>query len=220
MQAFQDIYNRAIQRKGAEILSARLIEPKAPSELRSIPDDRWLAEMTKCIFQAGFNWKIIEDKWPAFEEAFFGFDLFPCQMMSDDDIDSLMSQKKIVANFVKINTVRQNARYLLDLADDYGSVGAFFADWKPEEYCNNVLEMRQKGARLGGNTGLIFLRRMGVDAFIFSDDVVRALDQAKVINKAPTSKKAMNEVQETLNKWREETGFSLNHLSQIAACSL
>ena len=31
--------------------------------------------MTRAIFQSGFSWKVIEAKWPGFEEAFDGFDV-------------------------------------------------------------------------------------------------------------------------------------------------
>ncbi len=220
MRSFDDIRLLAEAHKGKEFISEHLIDPKNLAEISEIEDDRWLSALTKCIFQAGFNWKIIENKWPAFEDGFFGFDLHRCAMMSDDDIDQLMSEKKVVANYVKIKAVRENAQYLLSLADEYGSVGSCFSGWKSQDYGRNVLEMRKAGSRLGGNTGLIFLRRMGVDAFIFSDDVVKALAREDIIDKAPTSKKAMDTVQQALDQWQDESGLALNHLSQILAWSV
>lgn len=220
MRSFTEIRDLANRRKGKEAVDARLVYPSPCNELMGISDDRWLSAMTKCIFQAGFNWQIIEKKWPAFEEGFHGFDLHRCMMMSDDEIDSLMSQKKVVANFAKIKTVRENAQYLLSLVDEHGSVGSFFAAWETKNYCSDILEMRKNGSRLGGNTGLIFLRRMGVDAFIFSDDVVKGLAREDIVNKAPTSRKALDAVQVVLDEWQAETGLPLNHLSQILAFSV
>ncbi|MDV7340087.1 DNA-3-methyladenine glycosylase I [Terasakiella sp. A23] len=220
MRSFSEIRDIAINRKGEAFLNDRLINPLSAQEIAAQADDRWLSAATKCIFQAGFNWGIIDKKWPEFETAFDGFDLFRNRMMSDEEIDTIMSQKKVVANYVKIKTVRENAGYFLDLVDEHSSLGSFFASWKPQDYCLNILQMRKAGSRLGGNTGLIFLRRMGVDAFIFSDDVVKGLAREGIIDKAPTSKKALKSVQGALNKWQEETSLPLNHLSQILAYSV
>ena len=41
--------------------------------LATIPDDRWLSQASKMIFSAGFNWKVVDQKWPAHEVAFDTF---------------------------------------------------------------------------------------------------------------------------------------------------
>ena len=46
---------------GAEAFEATLPKPKSPAEVAAIPDDRWLATMTRAVFQAGFSWKVIEN---------------------------------------------------------------------------------------------------------------------------------------------------------------
>ncbi len=75
MRSFADIYAIAEERKGgAAALEALLPIPLPADELARIPDDRWLSMMAKCLFQAGFHWKVIEAKWPGFETAFEGFD--------------------------------------------------------------------------------------------------------------------------------------------------
>jgi 3-methyladenine DNA glycosylase Tag len=77
MRSFAEIYARAAERKGgAAALEAMIAEwpPKPTAELAAIPDHRWLAEMTRGVFRAGFNWRVIDAKWPGFEAAFHGFD--------------------------------------------------------------------------------------------------------------------------------------------------
>ena len=78
----------------------------------------------------------------------------------------------------------------------------------------------KNGARLGGKTAQIFLRRMGVDSFVFSNDVIRALQLAEVLDKAPSSKKAWLSFQDAINTWRAESKRSLNEISQILAYSI
>lgn len=36
---------------------------RTPRALAGSKDDRWLAEMTRCIFQAGFVWRVLNNKW-------------------------------------------------------------------------------------------------------------------------------------------------------------
>ena len=90
MKTFEDIFAIAAERHGGpEALEAKLEPPPPASEVAVIPDDRWLSMMTRSVFQAGFSWKVIEAKWPGFEEAFDGFDVGRCAMMDDDWFDSL-----------------------------------------------------------------------------------------------------------------------------------
>ncbi len=56
MRTFEEIFNIAGERKGGrDGLNELLAPPKSIAELEKIGDDRWLACMTKCVFQAGFN---------------------------------------------------------------------------------------------------------------------------------------------------------------------
>ena len=112
VQTYQAIFARAAERHGsAKALEAKLAEsrPKSPAELAALPDDRWLAEMTRRIFQAGFNWSVIDNKWDGFEAAFEGFDVGRWAMAGDDDLDRLARDTRIVRNPQKIRTVRENA---------------------------------------------------------------------------------------------------------------
>src|SRR5579862_1018776 len=40
-----------------------------PSDTRA-----YLEQLTKAVFRAGLNWKVVENKWPGFMEAFHDFD--------------------------------------------------------------------------------------------------------------------------------------------------
>lgn len=210
----------AAKRKGgADALQRLLSSPAPPDEIRQIPDDRWLSAMTKCVFQAGFNWKVIDDKWARFEEVFEGFDVHRWALMSDTDVDRLLATDGIVAHGPKIRSVGRNANYLAALAAANGSVGEFFADWQPEHYCRNVFALKVDAARLGGRTGQVFLRRMGVDTLVFSPDVLKVLAREGVVDGMPTSAKAFDTVQAAIDLWRAETGRPLIQISQILAFS-
>ncbi|MEX0310959.1 MAG: 3-methyladenine DNA glycosylase, partial [Tateyamaria sp.] len=77
-------------RKGSEAEVFAGFEPSAdPAVIAAIRDDRWLAQMTRSVFQAGFNWKVVDQMWPGFEQAFHSFDVGRCAMMGDEWFDAL-----------------------------------------------------------------------------------------------------------------------------------
>ena len=218
--SFTPIYDTACKRKGGpQAVEALLARPKSPKSLAAIPDDRWLADMTRSVFQAGFSWKVIERKWDGFEAAFEEFNPTRWAFMSDEDLDGLLRDTRIVRNAAKIISVRDNAIFLEDLAEKYGSAGAFFAASPPEDYANLLLLLKKQASRLGGTSGQYFLRRAGVDGYILSRDVIAALVAAGIVDKAPSSQKAMAVVQNAFNIWMTETGRSLTELSRILALS-
>mgnify|MGYP001628246565 CR=1 FL=1 len=71
--AFSRLYDQAAARKGGEsALQSLLPRVAEPGELEALGDDRYLSEITRGIFKAGFVWRVIDNKWPGFEAAFDG----------------------------------------------------------------------------------------------------------------------------------------------------
>ena len=57
MRSFDEIFELAANRKGGpQALESLLSKPKSAAVLSKLGDDRWLAGMTRSVFQAGFNW--------------------------------------------------------------------------------------------------------------------------------------------------------------------
>lgn len=221
MRSFDEIFEIAAGRQGGrDALEAKMPPPLPPAELAAIPDDRWLACMTKCIFNSGFNWKVVENMWPGFEAAFHGFDVGRCAMLNDDELAELASDKRIVRHGAKIRSVQENAVFVSDLASEHGSAARFFAEWPDEDYVGLLELLKKRGSRLGGNTGQYFLRFMNRDSFILSRDVVARLIAEGVVDKEPTSKAAMKQVQEAFTAWKEQSGRSLKEISRTLAMSI
>jgi len=220
MHKFIEIYAIAAKRKGGkEALEEVLDKPKSASQLIALSDHRWLSCMAKCVFQAGFNWKVVDNMWLGFEEVFQGFDIGHCAMLNDDDIARLVSDKRIVRHGTKIRSVQQNAVFASELAKEYGGVGSAIANWPASDYVGLLSMLKKRGSRLGGNTGPYFLRFMGVDSFILSRDVVARLIAEGIIDGAPTSQKSLHAVQQAFNAWREESKRSFTEISRVLAMS-
>jgi 3-methyladenine DNA glycosylase Tag len=221
MESFDSIFQRAAQRKGGvDALESLLPVAAAPAELVAIPDNRYLAEMTRCVFRSGFVWKIIENKWANFESAFAGFDVADNAMMSDETLEALSGDAGIVRNGMKIRSVRRNAAFILEVREQCGSFGQFLADWPEDDIVGLWDTLKVRGDRLGGQTGRFFLRLAGTATPVLSADVAAALIGQGVIDKPPVSKKSLAAVQIAFNRWAEESGRDLSQISRVLALSV
>jgi 3-methyladenine DNA glycosylase Tag len=127
MRKFAEIYAIAAERKGDLDDRMGLMDlPKSREELAAIPDNRWLSGMTRCVFNVGFNWYVVGNMRPAFEEVFGGFEIGPCSMLNDDDLGCLISDSRIVHSGRKIRTVPENATFTKNLSVQHGGAGSFF----------------------------------------------------------------------------------------------
>lgn len=222
MKKFQSIQHQAEARKGGAGGLKKLL-PKVASakKLRETGDDRYLAMMTKAINQAGFSWKVIENKWPQFEEAFFGFNPAKLGLLSPEQWEAYASDRRVVRNWQKISALRDNVFFVQEEARKHGGFGRFIADWPVNDQIGLMKYLKQHGSRLGGQSALWFLRTMGKDCFILSRDVVLALQHAGVdIATSPSSQKDLRAIQQAFNLWHDETSLPYSHLSRIAACSI
>jgi DNA-3-methyladenine glycosylase I len=94
-------------------------------EYRRYHDDEWgyplhgdrplFEKISLEAFQAGLSWITILKRRPAFREAFAHFEIERVAGMSDDDVESLVADTRIIRNRQKILATRQNARITLDL---------------------------------------------------------------------------------------------------------
>jgi 3-methyladenine DNA glycosylase Tag len=220
--SFKTILARAEKRKGGPAGLKKLLPAKPNAKaLEKLGDDRILAEMTKRVFSAGFAWSVIEQKWPGFEQAFLGFKPAKLTFQPDDFWHDLLSDTGIVRNGAKINSVRGNAAFVQEIAREHGSFGKFLARWPSSDEIGLLNLLNKRGSRLGGNTGQMFLRFIGWDGFVTSQDVVACLRDAGLeIAEEAKSKSDLAKVQAQFNAWAAETGWSYAQMSRICAMSI
>ena len=221
MRSFDELFAIAAARKGGEAaFEAELPQPKSRAEIAKIPAARWLATFSRGIMQTGLNWRVVTNKWDGIDAALWHFDIGRCKMMSDDDLDALLKDSRVIRHAQKLLSVRDNAIFLDDLAKEHGSVGEFFAHWPEEDFAGLLLLLKKRGSRLGGGTGSYALRVLGKDGFILGGDVVKALMREGVVDKTPTSARDLAKVQAAFNQWAEESGRPLSAISRTLACTI
>lgn len=222
METFSAIHDRACERHGTEQAVAKLLPPvKTPRALVRTKDDRWLAQMTRCTFQAGFVWRVIDRKWDDFEDVFFGFPPEKIVMLSPEQLDRFAQNPRIVRNRNKVLCVQANAQFILEISREHGSFGRFVSAWPGSDLTGLFALLKKRGARLGGMTGPRVLRNMGKDTFIITGDVARALRRAGLdIRDNPTSARESRLIQAAFNQWQDESGLPYSHMSRICALSV
>lgn len=222
MRSFSEILALAVGHHGPEdqVLD-RAANAHGVSDLTATPDDRYLSEMSKAVFSAGFSWQVIQNKWPGFEAAFDGFQPHRVAFYADDDLDRLLSDKGIVRNGQKISATIANARFMVETAKMHGSFGRFLENWPADDQAGLMAYLGKHGSRLGGATAQYFLRFSGFDAWIASRDVCAALVREGVLDKpTATSKTALKSVDAALTELHDQSGLPRAVISRILALSV
>ena len=222
MRKFADILDLAAQHHGSPKQVLEMASNEfAVTDPKQVSDDRYLAEMAKAVFSAGFSWKVIRNKWPGFEAAFDGCQPNRVALYADEALDRLLSDAAIVRNGQKITATIENARFIVAVTKEHGSFGAFLACWPGDDQAGLLAYLGKHGSRLGGSTAQYFLRFSGYDNWIASKDVCAALMREGVLEKpTATSKSALKAIDGAFNELRVQSGLPRATISRVLALSV
>ena len=222
MKKFKLIRAAAAKRKGGEGPMAKLLSPsKSTAKLAAISDDRYLAQITRCVFNAGFHWRVIIAKCDGLEEAFHQFDLGQLLTKSPDEWEAYLEDTRVIRNWQKIQTVFHNAAMIDEIAQEHGSFATFFADWPSSDQVGLMKYLHKNGSRLGGKTAQWFIRFSGKDGFILTGDVIAALIANGLdINENASSQRDLKKIQDAFNEWHQDTQLPYAHISKILSYSV
>ena len=101
---------------------------------RPVLDDRTLFEKI-CLegFQAGLSWLTILRKRENFRAAFDQFQFETVARYTEKDVERLLQDAGIVRHRKKIESAINNAQRACALADEFGSLAAYFWQYEPAE---------------------------------------------------------------------------------------
>jgi 3-methyladenine DNA glycosylase Tag len=217
---FAPILDAARTRLGAAALDVRLPQPRAAAELKAVPDDRYLSQMSLRIFRAGLKHSLVDAKWPAFEEVFQAFEPRRVRAMSDEAMEALLGDARLIRHWGKLKSVRDNAAAMITVAEEHKTFGAWLADWPVTGIVELWEALAKRFSQMGGNSGPTFLRMVGKDTFILTPSVTAALKHWGAADAPLKSRKDRAAVQSAFNAWTAETGRPLCQLSLILAASI
>jgi 3-methyladenine DNA glycosylase Tag len=139
--------------------------------------------------------------------------------MSDDEIEALLQDQRLIRHWGKLKSVRANAAAMSELADR-GGMGAYLADWPRDDVVGLWADLARRFSQLGGNSGPYFLRMVGKDTFILTPSVVSALNHWDAFEGTPKSKADRARVQEVFHAWVRTSSRPLCQVSMILALSV
>ncbi|MEJ8812546.1 DNA-3-methyladenine glycosylase I [Variovorax ureilyticus] len=98
-----------------------------------VTDDRRLFEKL-CLegFQAGLSWLTILNKREAFRKGFAQFEAEKVARFGAKDIERLLADAGIVRHRGKIESTINNAKRVLELRDEFGSLAAYAWRYEPD----------------------------------------------------------------------------------------
>ncbi|MGA4815830.1 DNA-3-methyladenine glycosylase I [Pseudomonas aeruginosa] len=102
------------------------------------------------IFRAGLKHSLVDAKWPAFEEVFFGFDPQKVVLMSAEHLERLMQDARLIRHLGKLRACRAMRRWCSTWPARHGSFGNFLADWPETDIVGLWKLLSKRGNQLGG----------------------------------------------------------------------
>ncbi len=97
------------------------------------------------------SWRVIQAKWDGIRDAFSGFDPVKVAALSPEDIRHLEADSRVIRNTAKIEATVQNARELLDVVREHGSIRGYLASFPDARSAAGDLHRR---FRFLGDTGV------------------------------------------------------------------
>lgn len=221
MTPFADILDTASRRAGGlSALQASLPKVLSPATLKRRSDAHYLSNITRRIFRAGLKHSLVDQRWPAFEAAFFGFDPAKLVLMPDQMLDERMQDSRLIRHWGKMKAIRHNAQMVLDISREHGGFGVFLATWPDDDIVGLWRELSRRGQQLGGNSAPAFLRMVGRDSWYPTGDVLAALIARGVVDKALASQRDRRAAQQAFNQWQAESGWPQAHISKVLAMTV
>ena len=125
-------------------------------------DDAYFENMSRIIFQAGLNWKVIDKKWPTTKKAFAEFNIEKVSRFTKADVDRLMKDEGIVRNRGKIAAIIQNAVQFNEIKKQCGSFKKYIDSLdKTKNYSRVIKELTGRFKWLGESSAGTFLYTVG-----------------------------------------------------------
>ena len=121
----------------------------------------YLDVMSKSVFQSGLSWRVVESKWPGTREALQGFNPNIVAALTEDDLDNLTEDTRLIRSRRKLSAAIHNAQRMLELEKEHGRFSNYLRSHGGFE---ETLKDVRKQFKFMGNAGTFhFLWVVGED---------------------------------------------------------
>lgn len=119
----------------------------------------YLEAMSRAVFSAGLNWKVVDAKWDTTRAAFDDFDPEVVAAYSRGDVDRLMCDPGVVHNRKKIEAIIRNAGELIVTDREFGGMANYLASFADND--DLIKDLHRRFAFLGESVAHFFLFGVG-----------------------------------------------------------
>jgi 3-methyladenine DNA glycosylase Tag len=98
---------------------------EAPAKVKAVTNADYFDVLSRAVFQSGISWVVVRAKWPGIRAALRGLDPERLVTLSPDEIDALCTDPRLIRNRRKIEATVENARRMLELADQHAGFGEY-----------------------------------------------------------------------------------------------
>jgi 3-methyladenine DNA glycosylase Tag len=115
--------------------------------------------MTRAVMQAGMSWAFIHARWDDYVRAFDGFDVHRIAAYGGADVQRLLTTDRVIHSRAKIEGTIRNARMLIELEREYGSIRAYQTSFS--SYAAIRADTKKRFAYIGDLNTYYWLFRTG-----------------------------------------------------------
>ena len=144
-------------------------------------DEKYLFEMLILeSFQAGLSWECVLNKREAFREVFDNFDIDKVCNYTEDKIEELLRDERIIRNKLKLKSAISNAKIFKEIQKEYGSFRTYLKTYTDEKVVYEIgkttselsdkisKDLKKRGMKYVGSTIIYsYLQAVGI---IYSHD--------------------------------------------------
>ena len=120
--------------------------------------------MSKAVFNAGFSYQVVNNKWEDIKEVFYDFEPKIISNWTVDEISKALNSPKIIRNSRKITIIVSNANVFLDLLNKYKTFENYLKSFRDKPYEEKQKILSKQFKWLGPTGAHFFLWSIGEDA--------------------------------------------------------
>lgn len=151
-------------------------EKGAPPQVQVESLDDYLEVMSKAVFQSGMSWQVVNAKWPDTNDAFHGFQIGRVASLTDEELDELAQDRRVIRNRRKLAAIAYNAQRIIDLDAEHGDFRSYL---RSHGDFYDVARDLKKQFKFLGDTGCYFFLYVIGETVPPHDEWMRARERAK-----------------------------------------
>lgn len=124
-------------------------------------DDEYFEILCLMIFQSGFNWRVVREKWKDLKKIFKGFKVEDVARLTNSQQQALFKNPKMIKNKRKIEAVMANAKIFLEIIKKSGSFENYLKNLRTLREREKIKEIKKLFSGIGDYSAEFFLHSMG-----------------------------------------------------------